>query len=403
MTKINILKVDEQSDSLLTPKQFKVGDDIIQTPFKPIDFNDSPSIAALKTLPFTHIENNPIIERSRFVSQESYENAINDSEVGYLKESYQYLRNIPIFESKILLNTLTFTFNPLSLKNSEDKLGSFLSIYYDRSDFLFVPNIKIKSTINKKKIQIMNYDEYVSYVDSVYESLSYKNKKPIFVPISLKLGVLKCQDMFKTFLDKGYRKFWFDFEGSGSMAFAPNIRRFHEIIDKPGLIDEVIFYATNVRREKNPHLIDDLCSASDVLSAPLGVDFVGVNRSPKRRAGGDPPPPENLVVEHKARFLDRFTYNYVKYSKSENKNKIYSEHHLNDHLIWNYPKFLSNYTNSFELNREFDIQRDLVRSDESVIEYLSQKNSVQQDDLKQFVKIISGKAKNENANLDEWL
>jgi hypothetical protein len=403
MTKIEIIKVEEQSDSLLTPKRFKVGNNTIQTPFKPIDFNDSPGINRLKNIRLVHVGDNPIIERSKFVNLDTYENAINDSSVGYLKESYQYLRNIPIFKEKILLNTITFTFNPLSIKKSYDKLSSFLNIYYDRSDFLFIPNVKIISYIDKKKHQIMSYDEYINYIDSAYENLSFKNRKPIFVPISLKLGVLQCQEMFKKFLDMGYRKFWFDFEGSGSLAFAANIRSFHKIIDKPGLIDEVIFYATNIRREKNPHPPDDSCGASDILSAPLGVDFVGVNRSPKRRGGGDIPPPQNVLVEHKARFLDRSTYNYVKYCKSQNKNAIYSEYQINDNLIWNYPKFLSNYTNSFELNKEFDIQRDIVRSDESVIEYLGQKEAVQPEDLKQFVKIISGKSKGENANLDDWM
>lgn len=403
MTKIDILKVEEQSDSLLTPKRFKIGDNTIETPFKPIDFNDSPGINTLRNIHLEHIEDNPLIERSRFVGSETFENAINDSTIGYLKESYQYLRNIPIFKEKILLNTITFTFNPFSLEKSYDKLSSFLSIYYDRSDFLFIPNVKIMAYEGKKKIQIMNTEEYINYVDSAYENLSFKNKKPIFVPISLKLGVLKCQDMFKTFLDMGYRKFWFDFEGSGSMAFAPNIRRFHEIIDKPGLIDEVIFYATNIRREKNPHPPDDSCGASDILSAPLGVDFVGVNRSPKRGGPGGTPQPPNVSVEHKARFLDRSNYNYVKYCKAKNKNEIYSEYQITDNLIWSHPKFLSNYTNSFGLNKEFEIQRDIVRSEDSVIQYLGQKEAVQPEDLKLFAKIVSGKSKPENANLDDWM
>ncbi|HUH78376.1 MAG TPA: hypothetical protein VLY83_00615, partial [Methanoregula sp.] len=80
-----------------------------------------------------------------------------------------------------------------------------------------------------------------------------------------------------------------------------------------------------------------------------------------------------------------------------------SEYKFTDSLIWNHPKFLSNYTNSFELNKEFEIQRELVRSEESVIDYLGHKESVKPEELKQFVKIISTKPKQENTNLNDFV
>jgi len=402
MSNLSISHVDPDDESLLVHKTIKVTKDIsIDTPFKLLDFNDSPGIRKLSNLNLRHIDKNPLIEKSTLVNPSAYEMAINDPDVGYLQDSYEYFKGISSLKDKLILNTLTFKFNPYSLDKCADKIRSFLNIYYGRTDLLFIPNIKVLQYENKKKTWIMGKSEYVSYIDEAYDNLSFRNKKPIFAPISLRYGVLSFKEMVTDFLDKGYRYFWLDFEGSGSMRYAAQIRGFHEVVERAGLIDEAILYATNVRRELNPHIPDASCGASDVLSSPLGVDFIGVNRAPLGGGGKSTYTKEQLVA-HKARFFDRTDYNYTKYNVFNRKTELYKSYNLNDDLIYKHPRFSSNYANSFEINSELSHHRHLMYSDESIMMYLREKRAISPNYFKKFEKIVTGKIRSENTTLNDF-
>lgn len=313
MAQIKISNVIPDEESLLTQKTVQIGQNIpsIKTPFKILDFNYAPQGSNLKNTELIHINDNSLLEKSRSLNQTTFENAINDVDLVYLRESYENFRNVPFLKDKIIINTITFNFNPYTLKNATDKLDTFLDIYYGKSDFLFIPNIKAFTYENKNRKSIISKEEYVKYLSEAYNNLKFRNNKPIFIPISLKMGPNSFKSILTTLLDEGHRFFWLDFEGAGSLKYSPQIRGFHKIIDKMGLIDNVLLYATNIRREINPHATDEFCGASDILSSPLGVDIIGVNKSPQ--AGGGRPLPIHLQIEHKARFFDKTSYNYVKY------------------------------------------------------------------------------------------
>ncbi len=107
------------------------------------------------------------------------------------------------------------------------------------------------------------------------------------MPVPLNYGVRRFQTILSEYLAKGYRYFWLDFEGSATPSKAPYIRSFHDCVDTECLGEEVVLYGSNIRRENNPHLQNPRCPASDFLTAPLGVDIIGVNREPQRGGGGD--------------------------------------------------------------------------------------------------------------------
>lgn len=409
MARLKVLHAEADKDSLLVHKQVEIvgiKDNVtLKTPHKILDFNYKPGIKNLNTLTLTHIQENCILETSKLVNPDAYKNAVVDPYASYLSDSYSYLLGVPYLKDKVIINTLTFKFNPYSIENSieksKEKLGDFLNIYYNRSDFLFVPNIKVYNSENKKRKLLIERSEYVKYISESYDDLDFKNKKTIFIPISFKYGVTAFREMIKDFIDQGYHNFWLDFEGSSSMSGAPHIRGLRKIIDKKGLIDKILLYATNIRREQNPNPKDDSCGASDILSAPLGIDFVGVNRAPQAGGGNRTPLPTEVKIAHKARFLNKNEYNYTKYSHFGQKDTIYKKYNFNDGLIRQYPTFLSNYANSFEMNYEFGKQIDILHSDESVIEYLKGKKAIKPEQLKRFEKIITGKIKNKR--LDDFL
>jgi hypothetical protein len=216
------------------------------------------------------------------------------------------------------------------------------------------------------------------------------------VPVPLKYGVRRFQSILTEYLGKGYRNFWLDFEGSNTTSKAPYIRTFHDIVDTQGLGEEVILYGSNIRRENNPHLPDPRCPASDFLTAPLGIDIIGVNREPQR-GGGDPgsrrtyvPPPIEESTQHKGRLLDRDDYTYVKYPAHSRSDALFDKYHITEDLIRVNPKFYANFINTFEINEELAHHRTLVDENESLLGYLGTKPSINPKLMKAFEKIVHG-------------
>lgn len=315
------------------------------------------------------------------------------SDARFLADTYESLKHPGILGNKLLVNSLTFTFNPFDVPRSDEYLRSILHIYYGRSDLLLIPNLKVKRYDDRQRavFQVLE-DEFRRYVDLAYGILNFRNSKPIFVPVPFKYGTRPFQSILRDYLGKGYRYFWLDFEGSNTTSKASFIRAFHDMVHSEGLDEEVVLYGSNIRRENNPHLPDPRCPASDFLTAPLGVDIIGVNREPQRGGGPRPyiPPPHEEVVRHKARLLDLEDYTYVKYSEFSRSGQFFEKYHLNEGHIRQNPKFYANFMNTFEINEELARYQTMVNENESLLGYLGTKPSINQKLMKAFEKILHG-------------
>jgi hypothetical protein len=226
-------------------------------------------------------------------------------------------------------------------------------------------------------------------VKIAYEALSFRNSKPIFVPLSLKHGITKFEELLREYIDLGYRYFWMDFEGSTSYSKTSYIRHFHSITDREyGMVDKIVLYATNMRRENHSQVRDDVLAASDVVSSPLGIDILGVNRAPQAGGNGpqeNPPSPEE-IFNHKARFLDSSNYGYVKYQNCTDMEGILNQFNIDEMRLKSSPKFYSNFINTFNINSEFEIHKDILKHDIPMLDYLSRKSFISSSQLKSFVK-----------------
>ncbi len=336
-------------------------------------------------------------EKSRFVKQETFMREADHPEARFLYDSYDALKRPGVLDNKLVVNSLTLTFNPFNVPTPEDYLRSILHIYHGRSDLLLIPNLKVKRFDERQRAEFqVQENEFKRYVDLAYEILNFRNSKPIFVPIPLKYGSRKFRLFLSEFLANGYRNFWLDYEGNNTTSRISHIRSFHEIVESEGLTEEVILYGSNIRRENNPHLTDPRCPASDFLTAPLGVDIIGVNREPQR-GGGDPgarrqyvPPPAEIQIPHKGRLLDRDDYSYVKYSEFSRSNSLFDKYRISEELIWRNPRFYSNFVNTFEINEELAHHQTLVNENESLLEYLGTKTSINPKLMGGFEKILHG-------------
>jgi hypothetical protein len=130
-------------------------------------------------------------------------------------------------------------------------------------------------------------------------------------------------------------------------------------------------------------------AASDFLTALLGVDIIGVNREPQRGGGPSQPPDKETWINHKARFLDRDDYNYVKYSGYPKSSELFDKYHVNEALIRLNPKFYPNFVNTFEINEELARHQTIIAENESLLSYLGTKSSINPKLMKAFEKTVS--------------
>jgi hypothetical protein len=399
MTNFHVRLTEQDDETLFSTKELSLGRVSFSTPCKLLDLNYSPNPSAFQALDQTHLKTIMIAERSRFIKQETFMREADHPEARFLYDSYDALKRPGILGNKLVVNSLTLTFNPFNVPTPEDYLRSILHIYHGRSDLLLIPNLKVKRFNERQRAEFqVQEDEFKRYVDIAYEILNFRNSKPIFVPIPLKYGSRKFRIFLSEFLAKGYRNFWLDYEGNNTTSRIPHIRSFHEIVESEGLEEEVILYGSNIRRENNPHLPDPRCPASDFLTAPLGVDIIGVNREPQR-GGGDPgarrpyvPPPAELQIPHKARLLDRDDYTYVKYSEFPQSDSLFDKYSISEHLIWQNPRFYSNFVNTFEINDELAHHQTIINENESLLDYLGTKSSINPKLMKAFEKVVRGQA-----------
>lgn len=393
MANFRVHLTEQDDETLFSSKELSIGRLSVTTPYKLLDLNNSPTLTILQTLERRHLESVSIAERSRFIHQETFMHEADHPEARFLADSYDALKNPRVLGNKLIVNSLTLTFNPFRIPKPEEYLRSILHIYHGRSDLLLIPNLKVKRYNERQRpeVQVLQ-DEFMSYVDIAYEILSFRNSKPIFIPIPFKYGSRPFRSILMEYLAKGYRYFWLDFEGTSTASKASYVRSFHDCVETEGLEEEVVLYGSNIRRENNPHLQDARNPASDLLTAPLGVDIIGVNREPQR-GGGDPskrrpyiPPPVEEATRHKARFLDRDDYTYVKYSEFPRSNEIFDKYHINERLIRLNPKFYSNFANTFEINEELRRHQTIVNENESLLGYLGTKPSINPTLMKAFMK-----------------
>lgn len=386
MTDIKVRITEEDKTTLFTGKTLSFGGQSIKTPYKNFDLNNYNKIGTVSSIDKKLLNTVSIIEKSQNVSEKTYKEISDNATSSFLK-SYNSLKRTSLGE-KIFVNTLTFNFNPFKVADSKEYLHSLLDIYHEQSDLLLIPNLKV---MKDKKI-IISSEYFKKYVNLAYESLSFKNSKPIFVPLPTEYGVKPFRELLSYFLLKGYRYFWMDFQSSNTMRKAPVIRAFHELVSKYQLKDETVFYGSNLQRELNPDKKEIECRASDILSAPFGLDIIGVNKERSFPFSKDAQKRETASIKneewvnHKARILNRTDYMYVQYASHNNVEEILDNYKIDIYDLQHNPKFYSNLINTFEMNKEFDIQRAVVDKSQALNGYLINKKAIDSKIIKSISK-----------------
>ncbi|TFG22922.1 MAG: hypothetical protein EU529_09055 [Promethearchaeota archaeon] len=371
---INIREAIMDKTSHFNIKRFKIGNLRINGPTKIIDIRDT-----TKDL-FNRESNkfkNIILENSKLVIEDTINKVLQESDDQKIKQQFGYKEWFSIYPFII---SHTFKFNPYQNYDKIEKIAEYFDYYYEFSNpFLLIPNIKIEKYISEKdksgkiqtkKIKIINLEDYIKFVDETYDILNYKNKKPIFVPLSLKFGITDIKKLAQEFIKKEYFNIWIDFEGSAiSKTKIARIRAFWRQFDEKLRTKDIVIYSTNLKREIISNKYDDESPSSDILASIIGSNIIGVNREPPRIPNRALSPEELLELKlHKARIFDSNTYYYLKL-KASNLNKKQQKNLMKP----NFNKIF----NSGLLENEFKNQSQYFLDNNQIEGYISNKEMIQ--------------------------
>lgn len=393
---INVTETIEDKKSWFNIKRFKISGNDFQRPEKSLDVKslDQATYRNLKS-EFKFCEATKVIKKyDNLVKLYDEDDNQNVNNFFYKREWLSNAPNVVNF---------TFEFNPFCFVKTIDNLSWFFDQYYPYSKLILtVPNIRVKRIINKKTVEIINLDNYIKFVDSAFKILNDKNNKPIFVPVSMRMGIRKLSELIEHYLKEEHYYYWFDFEGQPiNENSLGRLRHVFNIIKKSENFDNVISYFTNVKREKLSNSNEVTSVASDALCAIAGANLIGVNREPQRYF--KPPLSENVSdgtgVEdatartptpvdpsHKARIFDRETYYYVKTADAG----LFSKY-----------KYVP--INAAKLNAEFKTQSEYFLQNQNMDTLLSQKSMFKDQKAGNMLKELTSKSTDSANSADSGL
>ena len=289
----------------------------------------------------------------------------------------------------------TFDFNPFNSVQSIDKMNWFFNQYYPYSKLLLtVPNVRVYKTINKKRVRVIDFENYVRFVDESYKILNDKNNKPIFVPISMKMGLKELTQLIEHYLKMQRYNLWFDFEGRPiNENTLGRLRHIFTFLKDNEAFDNVVSYFTNIRREKLSNSNEITSVPSDALCAIAGANLIGVNREPQRYKPKSDNQEDATVraatpvdPSHKARIFNRETYYYVKTANPD---------------LFDKKKYVP--LNAARLNAEFTTQSEHFLEHHDIESLLSQKSMFKDEKAGNMLKELTSKSSDPHEDITDFL
>jgi hypothetical protein len=318
---IDVIETIEDKKSWFNVKRFNIGGNHFEKPEKCLDIKtlDQATYRSLKD-GFKFYEATKIV--GKYSNLVKLYNSDDDQGVDNFFYKKDWLSGAPN-----VIN-FTFEFNPFLYVRSMDDMSWFFNQYYPYSRLILtVPNIRIRRTVFKKVVPIIGFEDYIRFVDAAFKILNDKNNKPIFVPVSMRMGIRKLTELIEHYLKEEHYYFWFDFEGQPiSERSLGRLRHVFDTVKKSENFDRVVSYFTNIKREKLANSNELTSVASDALCAVAGANLIGVNREPQRykpkttsevSAKEELRAPTPVDPNHKARIFDRETYYYVKTNNAD--------------------------------------------------------------------------------------
>ena len=160
---------------------------------------------------------------------------------------------------------------------TEKEIDILTNLAYSHSDITPIPSIpKVARNLN-----VENFDSFIEYLDSCYNSIEIRNKKNImgYIPAT---APLFGRELINYYLDKGINAYYVDFDSSMITTHLDVLNAMKRELAKRGYEENHLFHFVNVSYGKS---INDqkVLSARDILGFGYGLDSLGgIHSGPKR-------------------------------------------------------------------------------------------------------------------------
>jgi hypothetical protein len=160
---------------------------------------------------------------------------------------------------------------------TEKEIDILTNFAYSHSDMTPIPSVpKVARNLNFE-----NFDYFIEYLDSCYNSIEIRNKKNImgYIPVR---APLFGRELINYYLDKGINAYYVDFDGSMITTHLDMLNAMKRELAKRGYEENHLFHFINVSYGKS---INDqkVLSARDILGFGYGLDSLGgIHSGPKR-------------------------------------------------------------------------------------------------------------------------
>ncbi|RSD34380.1 MAG: hypothetical protein CI953_911 [Methanohalophilus sp.] len=158
-----------------------------------------------------------------------------------------------------------------------DEIDILINFAYSHSNITPIPSIpKVARNLN-----IDNFETFLEYLDTCYNSIEVRNKKSIlgYIPTA---APLFGKELINFYLDRGINAFYIDFDGTMVKSRVDTLNAMKVELAKRGYEENNFFHFVNVSYGK---AINDekILSARDLLSFGYGLDSLGgIHAGPRR-------------------------------------------------------------------------------------------------------------------------
>ncbi len=265
MTKeLNVSLIDVADDTDLRSLEVKIGGKTLKTPFSCFEGSKLYSSRPITT-------SNILNEEYKAYSDETIHSM--DSDLNYVKRMNQTmnssLKRMPDIPRITIVEYRPKGENSEKIPNDE-QIEVMVSNAYSFSDVTPIPSIPKVA----RKLNLDNFENFVGYIETAYNSIEIWNHKPImgYIPVNLAPNFLRF--LIDFYLDRGINSFYLDFDGTVVTSHRVSITTIKRQIKKRGYDENCYFHIVNAKYGKSTNN-GEYHPAKELLGFGFGFDSLG--------------------------------------------------------------------------------------------------------------------------------
>ena len=358
-------------DLFLKSEKLKLNHKTVQTPLKSFTLNDLRGDVNINE----DVKlSNEIFKRFTKDSLSDYVSGVKDAGKIHL-DINRNIRKTSSNELNFCFTTLNYTKFPEG--KEIDLLTNLSYIYSDATPLPLIHNFFNRNTDIPKA-----FEEFTKFMGQCIDSINRLNNKAILGVIPSSLPAYYVQRLMEFYHDNNITSFAFDFENKTHSRLIGHLREMMISIINLDILDESFTYSCNTQRGRASKS-SDVIKARDILVYNLGFDIVGNNHMPLRIPSTES---EKLKNSINIRLFNNDDYGHHKYDNINDLSESYPYSKTSIPIDFLNPE--NNLKRSKDCQKLFNNEmfglellkyRELLKENESALDYLNGKNQIKDD------------------------